>query len=105
MCIRDRYSVIELEELHIAPNGTVLLVTQDRRHSEQLMEDQIYVLYRHHRNVLSLGLPENVMLSASGFALKLFAPDGTLVDMAGNLDGEKGVDVPMVKQRTVNEHP
>ena len=92
--VRHRHSVITLEELHIAPSGTVLLVTRDRRHSGQLTEDQIYDLYRHHSNAHRLGLRENAVLSASGFGLKLFSPDGTLVDMAGNLDGEKGVDAP-----------
>ena len=92
--VRHRHSVITLEELHIAPSGTVLLVTRDRRHSGQLTENQIYDLYRHHSNVHGLGLRENKVLSASGIGLKLLAPDGTLVDMVGNLDGEKGIDMP-----------
>ena len=92
--VHHRYSVIELGELHIAPNQGVLLVTRNRRHSEHLSEDQIYDLYRHHSDSHRLGLRENAVLSASGFALKLFSPDGTLVDIAGNLDGEEGVDTP-----------
>ena len=92
--VRHRHSVIELEALHIAPNRGVLLVTRNRRHSEYLSEDQIYDLYRHHSGAHRLGLRENAVLSASGFALKLFSPDGTLVDRVGNLDGEKGVDTP-----------
>ena len=92
--VRHRYSVIELEALHIAPNQTALLVTRNRRHSGHLSEDQIYDLYQHHSGALRLGLRENAVLPASGFALKLLAPDGTLVDRAGNLDGEKGVDTP-----------
>ena len=89
-----RYSVIELEALNIAPNGTVLLVTRGRRHFTQLTEDQIYDLFDHHSDIRSLGLRENKVLSASGFALKLMDPDGTVVDIAGNLDGEMGVDTP-----------
>ena len=92
--VLHRYSVIELGELHIAPNQGVLLVTRNRRHSEHLSEGQIYDLSLHHRGTHGLGLRENAVLSASGFALKLFSPDGTLVDMAGNLDGEEGVDTP-----------
>ena len=91
---RHRYSVIELEELHIAPNRTVLLVTRSRRHSEHLSENQIYDLYQHHSDARRLGLRENTVLSASGFALKLLAPDDTMVDMVGNLDGQKGIDTP-----------
>lgn len=92
--VHHRYSVIELDEFHIATDQTALLVTRDRRHSTPLADDQIYDLFRHHKDVRELGLRENKVLSTSGFALKLIAPDGTLVDKAGNLDGEKGVDAP-----------
>ena len=91
---RHRYSVLELKALHIATIQTVLLVTRDRRHSGHLSENQVYDLYEHHSDVHKLGLRENAVLSASGFSLKLFSPDGTLVDSAGNLDGEKGRDTP-----------
>ena len=91
---QHRYSVIQLEALHIAPNQTALLVTRNRRHSGHLSEGQIYDLYQRHSGAFKLGLRENAVLPASGFALKLFAPDGTLVDMAGNLDGEEGIDTP-----------
>lgn len=91
---RHRYSVIELQALHIAPTQTVLLVTRNRKRSEYLSEDQIYDLYQRHRGAFELGLRENAVIPASGFALKLFAPDGTLVDTAGNLDGEEGIDTP-----------
>ena len=92
--VLHRYSAIELGELPIAPRQTVLLVTRNRRHSEYLSEGQIYDLYQRHRGTHGLGLRENAVLPASGFALKLFSPDGTLVDMAGNLDGEEGIDTP-----------
>ena len=91
---RHRYSVLELKALHIATIQTALLVTRDRRHSGHLSENQVYDLYEHHSDVHKLGLRENAVLSASGFSLKLFSPDGTLVDSAGNLDGEKGRDTP-----------
>ncbi|MCY3552115.1 MAG: hypothetical protein OXH39_16760 [Candidatus Poribacteria bacterium] len=90
---RHRYTEIELTALEIASGEAVLLVTRNRRHSEHLSEDQVYDLYNH-SNVFSLGLRENAVIPASGFLLKLFAPDGTLVDSAGNLDGEKGIDIP-----------
>ena len=93
--VSHRHSVIELNELHIATDQTVLLVTRDRKHSTPLADDKIYDLFRHHKDVRELGLRENKMLSTSGFALKLMAPDGTLVDKAGNLDGEKGIDTPV----------
>ena len=92
--ICHRYSVIELQELSIATAQTVLLVTRDRRHSGHLREGQVYNLFRHDSSRLKLGLRENAVLPAAGFALKLLAPDGTLVDSAGNLDGKTGIDTP-----------
>ena len=93
---RHRYSTIVLEDLHIKPKWTVLLVTRgNSRNSGYLSEDRVYNLYDHN-NVSSLGLRENAVLPASGFALKLFAADGTLIDTAGNLDGVKrSKDTPM----------
>ena len=86
---RHRYSALVFEDLHIAPNWTVLLVTRgNKRSSEHLSEGRVYNLYDH-SDVTSLGLRENAVLPASGFSLKLFAADGTLVDTAGNLDGAK----------------
>ena len=92
---RHRYSEITLEALEIASTETVLLITRDRRHSGHLSEDQVYDLYEHHSNAHKLGLRENAVLSASGFSLQLYSPDGVLVDSVGNLDGEKGVDEPL----------
>ena len=86
---RHRYSTIVLEDLYIKPKWTVLLVTRDNsRSSEYLSEDRVYSL-SDHSNVSSLGLRDNAVLPASGFALKLFAADNTLIDSAGNLDGKK----------------
>ena len=92
---RHRYSEITLEALEIASTETVLLITRNRRHSGHLSEDQVYDLYEHHSNAHKLGLRENAVLSASGFSLQLYSPDGVLVDSVGNLDGEKGVDEPL----------
>ena len=92
---RHRHSEIALEALEIASTETALLVTRNRRHSGHLSEDQVYDLYEHHSGASSLGLRENVVLSASGFSLRLYSPDGVLVDSVGNLDGEKGVDTPL----------
>ena len=59
-----------------------------------MSEERVYNLYDH-SNVSNLGLRENAVLPASGFSLKLFAADGTLVDTAGNLDGVKrSKDIP-----------
>ena len=92
---RHRYSVIEFEDLYIEPNRTVLLVTRgNSRSSEYLPEERVYNLYDR-SSIVSLGLRDNAVLPASGFALKLFAADGTLMDTAGNLDGvESSKDTP-----------
>ena len=88
---RHRYSVLTLKALQVAPNRTVLLVTRDsrNRNSGNISEDRVYNLYHHHSDTHQLGLHENAVLSASGFSLQLYSPDGTLVDMVGNLDGRK----------------
>ena len=91
---RHRYSVFELEALEIATNQTVLLVTRDRKNAGNLPEDRIYDLYDHHGDVRKLGLYENKVLGWHGFGLRLYSPDGTLVDVAGNLDGKRGRDTP-----------
>ncbi|MCY3552119.1 MAG: serine hydrolase [Candidatus Poribacteria bacterium] len=86
---KHRYSTIVFEDLVIKPKWTVLLVTRDNsRDSGHLPEHRVYSL-SDHSNVSSLGLRDNAVLPASGFSLKLFAADGTLIDSAGNLDGEK----------------
>ena len=93
---RHRYSILELEALEVGPTQTVLLVTRDRRSSDHLSKSQVYNLYRYHSGAHRLGLRENAVLPASGFLLRLFAPDGTLIDSAGNLDGRKRTkDTPM----------
>ena len=91
---RHRYSVITLEALEIASNQAVLLVTRDRRNAGNLPNEQIYDLYEHHGDVHTLGLRENKVLGWHGFGLRLYAPDGTLVDVAGNLDGKRSKDTP-----------
>ena len=91
---RHRYSVFALEALEIATNQAVLLVTRDRRNAGNMPEDQLYDLYEHHGDVRKLGLHENKVLGWHGFGLRLYSPDGTLVDVAGNLDGERGRDTP-----------
>ena len=94
--IRHRYSTIVFEDLVIKPKWTVLLVTRrNSRNSGYLSEDRVYNLYDH-SNVSNLGLRDNAVLPASGFALKLIAADDTLIDSAGNLDGVKrSKDIPM----------
>ena len=77
------------------PNQTVLLVTRAQRNSGNLPERRVYDLYAHHRDAEKrLGLRDNKVLGSEGFALKLLTPDDTLVDIAGNLDGEQFVDAP-----------
>ena len=82
---RPRRCVIELAEHHIASKGAALLVTRNRRHSKKIATDSIYDLNRHHNPVRGLNMRANAVLGQQGFALRLFSPDGTLVDKAGNL--------------------
>ena len=93
--IKHRYTVLVLNTLEVLPNQTVLLVTRAQRNSGNLPERRVYDLYAHHRDAEKrLGLRDNKVLGSEGFALKLLTPDDTLVDIAGNLDGEQFVDAP-----------
>ena len=93
--IKHRYTVLVLNTLEVLPNQTVLLVTRAQRNSGNLPERRVYDLYAHHRDEeKGLGLRDNKVLGSEGFALKLLTPDDTLVDIAGNLDGEQFVDAP-----------
>lgn len=92
-----RAGTFVFDELSIFPNQTVLLVTWRGRNSGHFPEGRVYNLYQHHSEVLQKNHRfRNRVLSELGFALQLSAPDGTLVDVAGNLDGDSRTEeVPM----------
>ena len=81
-----RHTTFGFKSLQVMPNQTVLLVSRQDRNSGNIPERRIYDVQRQSRKAL--------FLRAEGFALRLFSPDGTLVDMAGNLDGRMGRDKP-----------
>ena len=89
-----RYSVLELKALEIAAGQTVLLVSRNRPKSEHIAEAQIYELSQHNMDAPKLRQRENQVIGSHGFSLRLYSPDGTLVDVAGNLDGKRGKDTP-----------
>ena len=82
---RPRRCVIELADHPIPSKGAALLVTRNRRHSKRITTDSIYDLNRHHSAVRGLDIRGNAVLGQQGFVLRLFSPEGTLVDRAGNL--------------------
>ena len=91
----QRWTSLRLEPLHIRPNAIVLLVGRTARSSENIPTDRIYDLYRHNTAAFRrLGTGANRFLGREGFALRLFSPDGTLVDVVGNLDGRQTPDTP-----------
>ena len=91
---RHRYSTIKLETLDIASGETVLLVSRDRPKSEHISGAEVYELDRHETDAGKLDWRENRIIGSHGFGLRLYSPDGTLVDIAGNLDGKRGKDTP-----------
>ena len=92
-----RYTTLTLNTLEIMPNQTVLLATRNHRDSGHLPERRVYDLYYHHSASLKLRLYENRVIGSEGFGLQLFSPDGTLVDIAGNLNGNRDRDAPSWK--------
>ena len=92
-----RAGTFVFDALSIFPNQTVLLVTWNGRNSGHFPEGRVYNLFQHHSEVLQKNHRfRNRVLSEFGFALQLADPYGTLVDVAGNLDGDRrSEDVPM----------
>ena len=91
----QRWTSLRLKSLHIRPNQTVLLVGRTARSSGNIPTDRIYDLYRRNTEAFRrLGEGANRFLGSEGFALRLFSPDGVLVDVAGNLDGRRTPDKP-----------
>ena len=84
-----RHSVIPLEALHIPANQTALIVTWNaQRKSEGFSEDLVYNFFNHHSDEFEQDTHRNMVLGFEGFFLKLAAPDGTVSDVIGNIDGD-----------------
>ena len=81
-----RHITFPLKSFAVMPNQTGLLVSRKDRTSGNIPTRRIYEVPRR--------VHKGWLLRAEGFALRLFSPDGTLVDMAGNLDGRMGRDKP-----------
>ena len=81
-----RHTTFGLKSLQVMPNETVLLVARQDRSSQNIPMSRIYELQRRNRHPL--------VLRSEGFAVRLLSRDGTLVDIAGNLDGRMGRDPP-----------
>ena len=88
------YTTLTFKPLAILPNRTVLIVSRNARSSQNIPESRIYNVYRHNGDAFRIGPSVNQILGAEGFALRLLSPDGTLVDMVGNLNGRQGLDKP-----------
>ena len=88
------YTPLILKSLAVMPNQTVLLVARNARTSENIPMRRIYNVYRQNGDAFRIGAGANKILGSEGFALRLLSPDGTLVDMAGNLNGRQGLDKP-----------
>ena len=88
------HTMLTLKPLDILPNQTVLLVGRRARNSGNIPESRIYDIYRQNGESFRRGASANKILGSEGFALRLLSPDGTLVDMVGNLNGRPGLDKP-----------
>lgn len=88
------YTPLILKSLAVMPNQTVLLVARNARTSENIPMRRIYNVYHQNGDAFRIGAGANKILGSEGFALRLLSPDGTLVDMAGNLNRRQGLDKP-----------
>ena len=83
-----RHAVMRLEALHIPPKETGLIVTWVGRNSVNLPKERIYNFFNHHSDALEQNAHRNMVIGHVGFSLKLSNPEGTVIDVAGNLDGD-----------------
>ena len=92
---RHRFDAVTLTPLTVLPNQTVLLATWRAETSGHFPEGKVYNLYFEHPNAFNQRERRNDVLNAAGFSVRLLDASGTLVDIAGNLDGvARTKDVP-----------
>ena len=92
---RHRFNAVTLTPLTVLPNQTVLLATWRAETSGHFPEGKVYNLYFEHPNAFNQRERRNDVLNAAGFSVRLLDASGTLVDIAGNLDGvARTKDVP-----------
>ena len=93
---RHRFDAVTLTPLTVLPNQTVLLATWRAETSGHFPEGKVYNLYFEHPNAFNQRERRNDVLNAAGFSVRLLDASGTLVDIAGNLDGvARTKDVPV----------
>ena len=68
---------------YILPNQTLLIVSGTG--TNDVADNRVYNLYQHHRRELGLTNRRSVLLSPSGFYLKLTDKNDDVVDEAGNV--------------------
>ena len=86
---KHRQGVVTLEDLSIPPNQTALIVTWNaQRKSEGIPENRVYNFFNHHSIEFEQNQHRNMVLGQVGFSLKLRYPDGIVIDVIGNLDGD-----------------
>ena len=71
-------------DAYILPNQTLLIVSGSG--TNDVADNRVYNLYQHHRRALGLTNRRSVLLSPSGFYLKLTDKNEEFVDHAGNVE-------------------
>lgn len=88
-----RHAIIPLEDLHIPPRETALIVTWNpRQRSDVIRENRIYHFFNLHFDEFEQNRYRNMIIGLAGFSLRLTNTDGVLVDIVGNLDGDPGTE-------------
>ena len=84
-----RHAVITLEELHIQPQKTALIVTWfAARKSDEITDARVYNFFNHHFDEFEQNTNRNRVIGQVGFHLKLSDGEGSISDVIGNLDGD-----------------
>ena len=84
-----RNAIIPLKDLLIPPRKTALIVTWGARQKSNTFPDSlVYNFFNHHFDEFEQNQHRNMLIGFAGFSLKLSNPEGFLVDVIGNLDGD-----------------
>ena len=95
---RHKHVVFELRDLHVLPRQTVLLVSGlgASRRSKNILDGRVYSVFLQHAAEFLGHFSDGKLLSRDGLFLQVSTPEGVVVDVIGNLDGDSETrDAPM----------
>ena len=81
----SRSVTIQLKPIELKPQHVILIVSGKARHSDAIMEHQIYDLSEHHKNAFDFTEFPRRIIGITGFRLTLYSKVGIQIDRLGNV--------------------